>query len=328
MDPISIGLGAGSIISSLIGAFKGDNSKEYIDKAIQELIKVKIPDPAQQRLALERYQSAGELSPELEHAIKQDPSAFESVVKNQKLAQSQNRALTQLESLGEEGGLSLSDKADLQDQMIANSSKARADRDAVTDDMARRGQAGSGMAMQAQLAGAQASGDRDASSRLRTLADARGRALDAIQGAGDMAGKMDQADYQRQSDLAQARDSISNFNTENARGVQTRNVGVRNAAQATNLENRQNLLNSNTDLSNDEQKYNKELSQRDFENQMTLANAKAGVYQNAAANEKQSGQQSRQAMGAIGSGLGQMGATYQNQSNWDSWLENAKKKRV
>lgn len=321
-------LGAGSLISSLIGMFGGDNgARQYADKAIQELIKVNIPDPAQQQLALERYRSAGELDPKLEQAIKADPSAFEQVIKNQKYAQAQDRALGQLQSLGEEGGLSLSDKADLQEQMIANANKDKANRDAIADDMARRGQLGSGMALQAQLGGAQAAGDRDAQMRLRALGGAQDRALQAIQGAGDLAGKMQGQDFDRQSAVASARDRINQFNTQNAQSVQQRNVGAQNAAQAQNLQNRQTLMNANSDLANREQQYNKELYQRQFDNQMQKAGSMAGVYGNAANQAQGQASQQRQAWGALGSSLGQMGSSMQQQKNWSDWLENAKKKK-
>lgn len=320
-DPISLGLEGAGALASLFGMFGGDSeSKKYVDQAVQEFIKVHVPDPNEQRLELQRYQSAGQLSPELEHQIKADPSAFQSVVKNVKYQQAQDKALGQLQSLGEDGGLSLSDKANVQDQMIQNANKDKANRDAITDDLARRGQLGSGMGLQAQIAGAQQTGDRDAQMRLHTLGDARDRALQAISGAGSLAGNMQSADYQRQSDQAQAQDRINQFNTQNAQSVQQRNVASQNQAQGTNLKNKQDLMNSNADVANKEQQYNKELLQKQFDNQMDLAKSKAGVYQNAAQQAKQGAQK----YGAIGSALGQVGTSIQNQSNWDDWMKTRK----
>lgn len=325
MEPVSMALGAGSVLSSLFGMFGGGNdAQKYVDDAVAQLVSVSIPDPAQQKIALERYRSAGELDPRLEAAIKQDPSAFESIVKNTKYSQAQNRALSELQSLGEEGGLSLSDKADLQDQMIANANKDKGNRAAITDEMARRGQLGSGMELQAQLAGAQDSGDRDAQTRLRALGGAQDRAMDAIIGAGDLAGKLENQDYQQKSDLATARDRIAAFNTENARGVQQRNVGAENAAAGTNLQNKQTLWNSNADMANKEQQYNKELEQQRFENDMKKRGAIADAYSGAAAQANKADQNRRTSFGGIASGLGQMGTAYQNQSNWDEWMKKTK----
>lgn len=324
MEPLSMALIGGSVVSSLAGMFGGNKGSKYIDQAIQELIKVKVPDPEMQKLALERYRTAGELAPELEHAIKSDPSAFESVIQNQKYSQAQDQALGQLQSLGEEGGMSLTDKADLQEQMIANANKDKANRDAITDDMARRGQGGSGMAMQAQLAGAQTAGDRDASSRLRTMGTAQDRALDAIMGAGDLAGNLQGQDFERQSAVASARDRINQFNTENSRDVQQRNIASRNAAAASNLDRKQQMMNDNTDLANREQQYNKELYQKQFDNQTQKSGAMANAYTGAATQANQADAQKRQTYGAIGSGLGQIGTTINNQNNWDEWMKKTK----
>lgn len=332
MDPLTVGLAGGSIISSLYGMYQqgqsADKAAADMEKAVQAYLSVHVPDPAQQKLELERFQLTGQLSPKLEHAIKADPSAFEEIVKNQKYSQAQDQALSQLQSLGEEGGLSLSDKADLQEQMMLNANKDKANRDAITDEMSRRGQGGSGMELQAQLSGAQSAGDRDAQSRLRTLGSARDRALSSIMGAGELAGKLESQDYQQKSDLASARDRINSFNTENARSVHQRNTGTQNDAEASNLAMRQRVSDSNTDLANREQQYNKELYQKEYDNKMQKASGVAGAYGASAAGTRQAGAQTAQQYGAIGSAVGQVGSTIQNQNNWDDWLESAKKKKT
>jgi hypothetical protein len=329
MDPMTMALMGGSVISSLAGLFGGgDDAKKYTDQAVQELIKQQVPDPAQQRIELQHYMSAGTLSPQLEHVIQQNPSALEGVVKNQKYAQAQDKALSQLQDIGESGGLTLSDKANLQDQMIQNAVKDRGNREAITDDMARRGALGSGMALQAQLANSQAAGDRDAQMRLKALGGAQDRALAAIQGAGDMAGKLSAADLDQQNTVAAAKDAISRFNTANAQGVQQRNVGALNDAQQFNLTNAQKLSNANTDLSNDEQKYNKGLIQQNFDNNMKKAQGVANAYTGAAQQANNDRQRQSQAFGAVGSGLGQLGSTVQSQNNWDQWLDTVKKKKA
>ncbi len=284
----------------------------------QKVIQIKVPDPEHQKLELERYRSSGQLSPELESSIKADPSAFEHVVQNQKYAQAQDQALSQLQDLGEEGGLNLSDKANLQEQMIANANHDRANRDSISDEFARRGQLGSGMALQAQLGGAQSSGDRDAMMRLKSLGGAQDRALAAIQGAGDLAGKMQGADFERQGAVASARDRINQFNTQNAQSVQMRNIAARNEAQGTNLANQQHLANSNTDIANQQQKYNQGLQQQQFENQMQLGKAKSDVYSGQAGQANQDAGRTSQAWGGAASGLGQLASANQAQSNWDS----------
>lgn len=348
MDPLSLALMGGSVASSLIGLLaQGEGGQKYIDQAIKELISVKIPDPEQQKIALQRFYSTGQLDPELEREIKGDPSAFETVVKNQRYAQAQDRALGELQSIGEEGGMRLSDKAALQGELMESANKDRANRDAIMDEMARRGQGGSGMALQAQLAGAQSAGDRDAMSRLSALGGAQDRALKAIMGAGDLAGTLQDQDYQMKSDQATARDRINQFNTENARSVQQRNVAGQNAAQEYNLSRSQDIADRNVNLSNEEQQYNKSIDQQRYENEMGKAKSMADVYGQAANQAEQKKASDRQSWGAIGSGLGQMGSSFQDQANfdkyqtlkkpsiqgqtmtdWDDWMKRAKQKYV
>lgn len=331
MDPITLALMGGGVASSLYGMYQqgqaNDQARKDTEKALEQYLSLHVPDPEEQKLELQHYQVTGQLSPKLEQAIKADPSAFDQIVKNQKYSQAQDRALGQLQSLGEEGGLSLSDKADLQAQLTTNSNKDKANREAITDQMARQGKGGSGMELQAQLAGTQATGDRDAQARLATLGSARDRALSAISGAGDLAGKIGQQDYQQQSDLASARDRINQFNTTNAQNVQQRNVSSQNNAEAANLAMKQKVSDSNTDLANKEQQYNKELYQKQYEDQLQKANGVAGAYGASANGTRQNGAQTAQQFGAIGSAIGQGGAAIQNQNNWDDWLEATKKKK-
>lgn len=326
---IPAAIAAGSSIAGMVQQANAQGaSRDQINQAIQEFIKISVPDPEQQKLELQHYQSTGSFSPQLEHSIKQDPSAFEGIVKNQQYSQAQDRALGQLQSLGEEGGLSLSDKADLQGELLTSANKDRANRDAITDDYARRGQLGSGMELQAQLSGNQAAGDRDAMARLQTLGSARDRALAAISGSGDLAGKLQGQDYQMKSDQAAARDRINQFNTQNAQSVQQRNVAADNAGQMYNLDRSQAISNANTDMANKEQQYNKELVQKNYENQMQKAGAIGNLKTGQATNIDKAGATTAQQYGAIGSAAGQTGTAIQGQNNWDAWLDATKKKKL
>ncbi len=318
-----LGAGIGGIVGFLGGLFGGgdDGSKQYIDQAIQKLIAVNIPDPEQQKVAFKQYQLTGKLDPKLEQAIAANPTALNEVVKNTQYSAAQNKALMQLQDLGEQGGLSLSDKANLQGELMQSANKDKASRDAITDDFARRGEGGSGMALQAQLSGEQSAGDRDAQARLQSLGSAQDRALQSIQGAGELAGKLNSEDYQRQSDLAAAKDRINQFNTQNAQAVQQRNVGTQNAAQAANLENNQKVSNANTDTYNKQEQYNKGLSQQNYENQMQKAQAEANAYTGAASNANQQQQRQDQQLGGGLAGIGQLATGIKEQNRWDDFMK-------
>ncbi len=318
-----IGTAIGGVVGFLGGLFGGgdSDSKQYIDKAIQELIKVNIPDPAKQAVAFKQYQLTGQLDPKLEQAIKANPSALEQVVKNTKYSAAQDKALGQLQQLGEQGGLSLSDKGALEGELATSANKDKASRAAITDDFERRGQGGSGMALQAQLAGAQDAGDRDSRARLQSLGGAQDRALKAIEGSGELAGKLNSEDYQRQSDLAQARDRINQFNTQNAQAVAQRNAATQNAAQASNLEARQKVSDQNVGVYNTQEQHNKGLVQQNFENEMTKAKAQADAYTGGATNARADQARSDQQLGGGLSGLGQVATGIREQNRWDDFMK-------
>lgn len=318
-----IGTAVGGIVGFLGGLFGGgdSDSKQYIDKAIQQLIAVNIPDPAQQAVAFKQYQLTGQLDPKLEQAIKANPTALQQIVKNTQYSSAQNKALTQLQDLGEQGGLNLSDKANLQQELVTSANKDKANRGAIADDFARRGQGGSGMALQAQLAGEQSAGDRDSQSRLQALGGAQDRALKSIMGAGDLAGKLSDQDYSRQNDLAQAKDRINQFNTTNAQAVAQRNTAAQNAAAAENLENRQKVSNANTDIANKQEQYNKNLSQQNYENQMEKAKAESSAYTGAATNANQQQQRQDQQLGGGIAGVGQLATGINSQNRWDDFMK-------
>jgi hypothetical protein len=180
------------------------------------------------------------------------------------------------------------------------------------------------MSLQAQLAGAQSAGDRDAQNRLKVLGGAQDRALQSIMGAGDLAGNLQSQDFQRQSTIADARDRINQFNVNNARDIQSRNVNARNSAASQNLSNAQNLMNANTEMANSEQQFNKSLAQQAFENNMQKNASISNAYTNQATQASNNAARQNQALGSLGSALGQAAAGVQSQSNWDKLFASKK----
>jgi hypothetical protein len=186
--------------------------------------------------------------------------------------------------------------------MMQGAVKDRGARQAISDSMAQRGLGGSGMELQAQLQGQQAAGDRDAMSGLNIAAQAQDRALQAIQGSGQLASQYRNQDFQEQAARAKAQDAINEFNARNLQGVQHANVGYQNRAQEMNLENAQNIANKNVDLANKEQQYNKELLQKQFDNQLAVANGMSGQYARQGQAAVRQGQQTANTIGSLGQG--------------------------
>lgn len=321
---LALGLGAsalGGVGNAVANMSAADRAAALQDKAVQEWLKVQIPDPAQQKIIMQRFVSQGELDPKLEQAIKQDPSEFQKITTSVTNRNAQNRALQELENVGNQGGLRLQDKAALQESMLSGQAKDRANREAITADMARRGLGGSGFEFASQLAGQQSGTDRDANSSLKIAAQAQDRALQSIMGAGDLATKYRGQDFDEQGKRASAQDAINRFNTTNMQDVQQRNIGSQNRAAEMNLNDKQRISDANTNLGNQEQKYNNELLQQQFENESKVAAGKSGQYGQQAQGAIQQGQQ----MGNVFSNIGQAGAgaaaSAGNQDYWDNYFK-------
>lgn len=275
-----IGMLAANAVGGLIGnaASSGDRAAALAANkdALKEWLQIHVPDPATQRVVLDRFVQTGEIHPALETAIKQDPSSYEKIQLDPRLKQSRLRALSSLEEIGD-GGLTLQDQADVEKATNDINAMDRGKRESIKDSFARQGN-GSGMEFVAQLKGAQDSTNRASEMQLNTLANARKRALDAIMAGGKLAGDISGDDYKQQSDLASARDAISAFNSRNMQSVQQRNTDRNNAGQEYNLNLKQRVADANTKTANDEQMYNKRLIQQEFDNKAQKAAGLSGQY--------------------------------------------------
>ena len=296
----SAGAGIANYAANMSAA---DRAAALQDRSLQEWLKLNIPDPREQEVALEQFVSQGTIVPKLESAISQNPSEFKKITTNAGQKTAQNRALSELEKLGYEGGLGLQDRADLQDSMMQSQVADRGNRQAIEADAARRGMGGSGFELQSRLAGQQSTGDRDANNSLKIAAQARDRALQAIMGAGDLATRYRTQDFSEQSETARAEDAINRFNTGNLQDVQSRNIGNQNRTSEINAREKQRIADANTGLSNQQQLYNSGLKQQNFENQMAVTAGKSGQYGGQAAMAQNQGQMAGNFYSNLGTGI-------------------------
>lgn len=307
-----LALGASALFGG-IGALQQASAQERAaalqEKGIQEFLKLQIPDPDQLKLALDRFVSTGELTPEFESAIKLGESEFNDITVDPALRESRMRALAGLENIGY-GGESVEDAAALEANLIRSGAANRGNQEAVLSSMARRGQLGSGLEMSARMDASQNAGDQLAMQGLSMEQDRRQRALQALMGSGELAGDIMGFDYQVDSDRAQAGDAISRFNAQNMQGVQGRNVDRGNTAQQYNLDRRQDIADRNVGLGNFEQQYNKELKQQEFQNQAAKAAGVSGQYGAGAKQAADQGSNAAAMWGGLAGGAGTLAAGF------------------
>lgn len=311
-------LGIGALASAGVGLAENISARQQalqeLNQTVQSYQAIGIPSIQAQQLALQDYQSAGKLTPELEQAFTQGNSQLSSVQTDPQYKQAQLSALNSLQGIANHGGLTIQDQANTNNVLSQLQQANAGNQGAIMQNMAQRGVGGSGFELAQRLSNAQSAGNTAAQQGTNIAAQAQARALQAISQGGQLGGQMQAQQYNQLANAAQAQDAINRFNTQNSQAVANQNTGYQNQAQQANLQNAQNIANANTGLSNYQQQYNSQLQQQQFQNNLSVAsgaaNARAGVANQLTSN----GNSYAATAGGIAQGLGQAYAA-ENQPN-------------
>lgn len=293
----------GGALGSIFGSGDRDKQEQLQQQALQAIMGVNTPDINQMKLALQQYGLAGSLNPNMEQTMSQGDSGMSKISTDPRLMQAQMQSLAKLQQMGN-GGLQPEDQAALAKIMSQNNSAEHGKEQSILQDMQQRGQGGSGAELAAKLSGAQASAQNASQQGLDLAGQASQRALQAISQAGNLGGSIQGQQFGQQAQVASAQDAINRFNAQNAQNVAGTNTSATNNAQAANLAAKQNMMNQNTNLSNQQQMYNKQLLQQDYENQLRKAQGVYSADQNAANQAGQRAGQTQSTWAGIGSGIG------------------------
>ena len=319
----ALALGAGAGLGSYAAQNSANSQALALQKEMmQKWLDLNIPDPAEQKVVLQRYQQTGQLDPRLQKAIAQGKSSYDSITTDAGLKGAQNNALQQLEDIGSSGGLRLQDKAALQDALMKSQTSERNNRLGVAAEMARRGLSGSGFDVAARLQGQQTAQDQLANASLKTASDAQDRALQAIEGSGQLASQYRNQDYQQASQKAAAEDAINKFNTQNLRDVNAQNTGAENYAQQYNLAQQQRISDQNTQMANAEQMYNKGLIQQNYENQVQRLAGATGQSNAVAGTTQYGGKLLGNTISNLGKGASDAYSAGAKSDFWDNYFKN------
>lgn len=300
----------GSIIGGLIGNIASSDDRDASKSATLEALKqyqnLNIPTTQEQELALQQLVSQGQLTPEMLQTVLQGNSDYDNITTDPRLKDAQMTALAKLSKQGTEG-LTAMDRQALDTITRENERSVEAKNQQILQDMAARGQGGSGAELALQMKSAQAGADRASQQGMSVAAQAQQRALEATMNSANLAGSARSQDYNEQAQAAQARDAIARFNAANQQQVAATNVGAKNQAQASNLTSKQNIANQNVNIANQQQQYNKGLIQQQFNNQLTKANGVAGQQNNVANMYNNQANQTAAMWSGVGKGVDQVG---------------------
>lgn len=254
-----------------------DPDKKFQD-ALNQINAVQLPDTEKMKLYLQTLVLQGVITPEQAQAALLDKNAFNEIATNPAYTAAQEKALGQLQQIGEEGGLTALDRAKIQDIQDELNTTERGRQEALMQNARERGVGGSGLEMASRLASEQSAADRASRQGIDVAALAQQRALEAIQGAGQLGGQVREQQFGEQAQKATAQNAIDAANANVLNQFAVFNAQQRAAADAANLEAKQRVADENVNIKNTEQAANKNLYQQRFEDQMQKANAAAGVY--------------------------------------------------
>lgn len=159
-----------------------------------------------------------------ENVVGLGPSAYEQVAEDPALRRSQLATLARLQELADSDGLDAAARSQLAEAQASNAGLERAQRGAILDTFARRGMGNSNSALLAALSSQQGAAQRAGMEGLSAAGNAQLRALQALRDSGDLAGNLRSQDYGVASNLAGARDRVSQYNAANRQAVLGRNT--------------------------------------------------------------------------------------------------------
>jgi len=255
---------------------------------------------------LQQYVNAGLMTPAQMESYLQKNNALADQNIDQTGTQAQVAALNQLSGVANAGpkgtAVSQAQIADAIDQM---NQATGGQRGAIEQSMAAKGTPSA--MIQAALANQYQGQDAQQAHRdsLQAQAQAYQQAIAAMSQGGALGGQLQGQQNTQGNTVAAAQNAMQQFNAQNQQNASANNAGFQQGANAINTANQQDVSNQNTGLANERTRYNANVPNTVFQNQMQKATGQANVAANQANQATQAGQQQA---GLWGAGIG-AGAT-------------------
>lgn len=280
-----------------------------LQQALAALQAVGVPTADMLKLPeLEKYVSAGVLTPQQYQAILADPEAYSNAIaanQDNTGRDAQTAALQQLGSIVNSGGSSAINDANLKNNLNQTNQAMQAARSGIEDNAKQRGVYGGGLEFISKLLNEQGNAQNANLSATNAAADNAKLALQALTQQGQLGGQLQGQANQSAQAQAEAARQIAEYNSQLQSAANQYNAQTANAAQAGNLANAQDIANRNTEGAQYRTKYNAQIPQTLFQDQMQKATGIAGSYGDQA---KLNQQQEQMGAGLTGGLLGS-GAT-------------------
>jgi hypothetical protein len=276
MDPITLSILAGTTVAGIGNdIYQGDKNRQAAKdaekraRAEREAIKALYDGIEQPEFAKTQYEDTeyvGDIDPRfatqaanvgytnadtaLMNSVNQGDSRLEGINVDPRLKQAQMDALMQMQGIAASGGMTAADTANLSKIQSQSAQADKGRREAILQNMAARGMAGSGNELLAQLQSSQAATDRQSQEGLDIAGMAQRRALEAMMQGGQLGGSIRGQEFGEQARVAEAQDSINRFNAANQNSANQYNAGATNSMNQFNTGNKLRTDMYNTDNTN------------------------------------------------------------------------------
>lgn len=257
--PVTIGTIAG--VSTLAGGALGYLSRPNLSAStntakLQALLGLANRPPAIPEVEFAKYSTPealsylGNFTPEELQA-----TGLPAGVINAAMRQKQLQAIGGVEELSQTG-LSAIDRAALAEIQNQIATQERGQRESILQNMAQRGISGSGQELAAQLQSSQAASQQASTQGMQQAAQAQRARMQALSSLSEMAGGIEQTDFQREAQRQAAQDAINQFNVQNKNVAGLRNLQTQQDLANLNVQERNRIAQANIDLENQQRLQN------------------------------------------------------------------------
>lgn len=256
---------------------------------IARLEALDVPTITAQRIALESPELIGQLEAEI-----LGRSRFEDIQMDPRLDAINRAALEDVAGIAAAGGFDAQTRLNLEEGLARAFGAGQARRQQLEEDPTL----GQGQKLALKIQAGQEEGQAARNVALQSAAQAQQARMAALGQQSNMASGMQGQQLQLAGQKASAADAIAQFNTQQRMGVQSQNLGARQA-----------IANQAAATRNQQEMYNKGLLQQQFQNQMAKATGVSGAQTAMAGNLQQQAAAAQQAQQAQTNAIIGAGAT-------------------
>lgn len=215
----------------------------------------------------------GTMTPAQAQASLQQQSALNGIQLDPATQSAQLTALSQMQQVAANGGLTAADKAQLNDIQQTLATQNSGQEKAVMQGAAQQGMAGSGADLANRLSTAQTNETVAGNQGVQVAGQAQQRALTAMAQSGQLAQSMQSQQYNQAANTATAQNAINQFNAQQQTNVNTSNAANTQAANATNFNTANTVAGTNTTIANQQNMMPLNTAQQQFTNQLGVNQA-------------------------------------------------------